>query len=192
MAASPQRNRKSAGGRTTAKKTTSVEEWKKEAQGVPLDLPSGKTCLVRPVGMQVFMQRGMIPNVLMPLVTEGLKGKQPEFKMDDMDMGKITEMMQLFDDVTVFCVAEPHVWPTPKWTDNEAEEGLCHIREVGQPKPFEERDQGRLYVDEVDDDDKQFIFQFVVGGTRDLESFRKDKESRMAHLRSVPDVEQES
>lgn len=150
---------------------TSVEQWKKEAQGIPLPLPSGKTCLVRNVGMQVFLQRGLIPNSLMPLVKEGMKsGKGPELNTDDITDEMLADMIALFDAATVYCVVQPDVQPAP------AIEG--------------ERLEDVLYVDEVDFEDKQFIFQFVVGGTRDLERFREEQGAVVEHLRSGATVEQ--
>lgn len=178
----------------TRKSATAASAWKKDSQGVPLEVPSGHTALVRPVGMQVFMQRGMIPNVLMPIVQEGIKGKQvdPTEIMEGVDMDAINDMMKLMDDVVVFTVVDPKVWPVPKWTEKEAEEELCHPTDVGQAKPTEDRDPDRLYVDEVEDDDKQFIFQFVVGGTRDVESFRKEQADALANVRTGEDVGDDS
>lgn len=192
-----QRKRKSAGGR---KKATTTSAWKQSAQGAELEVPSGNVALVRPVGMHVFMQRGMIPNVLMPIVNEALKGKNPDMSKltDDIDEKMISDVMQLFDDATVYCVVEPKVFPTPRWTEEHAKEAKCHPNEVGQPIPIEDRqavlglEEDRLWVDEVDFDDKQFIFQFVVGGTRDLEQFRTEQADGVAHLRPVEDVEHEA
>jgi len=148
---------------TAPKKPTSVQQWKKAAQGVPLEVPSGNTALVRNVGMQVFLQRGLVPNSLMPIVRMAMSGKEPELKLDDITEDQLRDMVALFDAVVVHCVVEPKVQPVPA-------EG-------------EERADDVLYVDEVDFDDKQFIFQWVVGGTRDLEQFRKEQAASVESVR---------
>lgn len=164
--------------RTAKKKTTSTSEWKRTAQGMPLEVPSGNTALVRPVGMEVFMRQGIIPNSLRPMITEALKGKDlnEALKLDDITEKQVEEMIELFDAVTVFCVKEPVVSAVPR-------------NEDGTPVPLDERDPDKLYVDEVDFDDKQFIFNFVVGGTRDVESFRKEQAELLERVRPSEDVE---
>lgn len=142
---------------------TSVQQWKKAAQGVPLEVPSGNTALVRNVGMQVFLQKGLVPNSLMPIVRKAMSGKDPEIKLDEITEGQLQDMLALFDAVVVHCVVQPAVAPLPA-------EG-------------EERADDVLYVDEVDFDDKQFIFQWVVGGTKDLEKFRAEQAASVESLR---------
>jgi hypothetical protein len=113
--------------------------------------------------MQVFLNEGLIPNTLLPLVSDALsKGKAPSQRQiaDTMSMEKLRDMATLFDAVTVYCVVEPKVHPVPP--------------------NGEERDDELLYVDEIDFDDKVFIFQFAVGGTRDVEAFRKELSAYVA------------
>jgi len=148
---------------TAAKKPTSAAQWKKASAGVPLEVPSGNTALVRNPGMQVFLRKGLVPNSLMPLVRKGMTGKEPEIKLDDINEDQLEAMLDLFDAITCYCVIEPKVLPVPA-------EG-------------EERDPEALYVDEVDFEDKQFIFQWAVGGTRDLEQFRKEQSNAVERLR---------
>ncbi len=146
--------------RENAKKVTSASEWKKANKGFELEVPSGNVALVRPVGMQAFLTKGMIPNSLRDIAMEAVKGNQlPKMKPDDMSPEKIEDMLVLFDSVTCYCVLEPVVTPVPMDDD-------------GEPIPPADRDPENLYVDEVNLDDKIFIFQFACGGTRDLESFR--------------------
>lgn len=151
MATQPTKN-------TGAPQVTSASAWKKQTSaGTPLVVPSGNTCLVRTPGMQVFVRRGMIPNSLMPIVQEAIqKGKPPSNKALNLEQTPemLEEMMEVMDNVTIYCVVEPKVAPAP--ADDE------------------ERDENILYVDEVDFMDKLFIFQYAVGGTADLEKFRKE------------------
>lgn len=159
------------------KKTVSTTaDWKQSAQGVDLEVPSGNICKARPAGMQVFMERGVIPNSLMQFVRQALKGEEPEIKADEITEDQLRDMMELFDAVTVYCVIEPKVSKVPRDDD-------------GNPIPLSERDQDKLFVDEVDFEDKQFIFQWVVGGTRDLERFREEQSASLERVRPGTNLE---
>jgi len=56
------------------------------------------------------------------------------------------------------------------------------------PENEQNRDPELLYVDEVLDDDKVFVFQWVTGGTRDLEQFRQEHQAAMDNLERLSDV----
>lgn len=143
---------------------TPVSEWKKKSGPTPLDLPSGNTCLVQPVGMDAFLKQGFIPNSLLGIVQKALAAgeaqKLDEINTDEMmaqalqDPEKLQGIFDVADSVTVYCVVEPRVYPVP--TDTTVP-----------------REEDKLYVDEIDMDDKLFIFNFAVGGSRDLEAFRQ-------------------
>lgn len=182
--------KKTSTGRTTPKKSnepTSVSEWKK-AKGLPLDLPSGKTALCRNPGMKAFLAAGLIPNSLIPLVTEALeRGGSPsggvskaakeaiDKKLTEQMKGDpkfLEEMMDAIDNITIYCVIKPPV-RSDKWTEDDLAAELCTPAQVGRIIPEADRDERQLYIDEVDFDDKQHIFQWAVGGTRSLERFRK-------------------
>jgi hypothetical protein len=51
------------------------------------------------------------------------------------------------------------------------------------------RDDELVYVDEVAEEDKMFLFQVVTGGTTDVESFREELGSTMDDIRGRQDVE---
>jgi len=158
---------------TGAPEVTSAKQWKsKTSKGTPLVVPSGNTCLVRTPGMQVFIKQGLIPNSLMPIVQEAMnKGKAPKNLEFDPDKNPelLNEMMDLMDAVTVYCVIEPKVEPEPATED--------------------ERRDDVLYVDEVDFNDKMFIFQYAVGGTADLAKFREELGEHMEAVPASEDVE---
>lgn len=163
--------------RTSGLKPTSASAWKaKAAEGYELTVPSGNVALVRPVGMQAFLDQGLIPNSLREIAMEAIKGKKaPEINTEDLDTEQITNMMQLFDSVTVYCVLQPEVLPVPLWTEEDQAEGLCGEDQVGQPVPYKQREEvDALWVDDVIMEDKQFIFQFACGGTRSVEQFREE------------------
>lgn len=174
-----------------APKVTEAKEWKK-AKGHPLSVPSGNVALVRPVGMQAFLTKGMIPNSLREIALAAINQKKaPELDMDNVTTEQIEDMLVLFDSVTCYCVIEPKVTPVPTFSPHHVEDGFCTAEEVGSPIPqgHELREEDVLYVDDVDLDDKVFIFQFAAGGTRDLESFRAEYASRMEHLSGEQNLE---
>lgn len=172
------------------KSVTSVSDWKKGTTAEPLDLPSGKTCLVKVVGAQAFLRAGVIPNSLLPIVSGALeqaqKGQKPQVDATDImldvakDPEKLAQIFEMADAVTVMTVIEPRVEPIPP-VDNTTGVQL-------------DRDPDVLYVDEVDDEDKFFIMQFAMGGSRDLERFRNELAANVDDVESgsgvVDDTEQ--
>lgn len=170
---------------------TSADEWKKDSKYStgPMKMPSGKTALVRMPGMGVFLKAGMVPNSLQPIITDAIaKGKKPELgKLEEQaetNPELILDIFKLVNDVTVYCVVKPEVL-TNLFTDQDVREGRCEEENVGQEIPPKFRDPEALYVDEVDDEDKMFIFQAVIGGTRDVERFREELESDVEPVRPV-------
>jgi hypothetical protein len=165
---------------------TSASEWKKasEKQGlggrpIPLEVPSGKTAVVRPVGLQAFFELGLIPNSLLGIL-EGILakakgGKAPkdadiEKVMADLgkDPQKIVDLLKMADAVCIHSVIDPKIHPTPG--------------------PEEERSDELLYADEVDLEDKLFIMNFAFGGARDLEPFRAQLARNVAPVPAGKDV----
>lgn len=151
---------------------TSVSEFKKK-QGGLMELPSGaKMRLKNPGGMRVFIQAGTIPNSLMGIVQEnldkGTKGKASQdiadkiVGPDGVDEQLVKDMLHMMNVVICECAVEPQVHMPP---DDEAD-----------------RDDDLLYADEVDDEDKMFVFQWVTGGTRDLEQFRGELSTELGAL----------
>ena len=60
----------------------------------------------------------------------------------------------------------------------------CSVEPKVHPAPEDEadRDDDLLYPDDIEDMDKMFVFQWVSGGTTDLETFRQRYSSNMASL----------
>lgn len=145
-----------------------IQDFKKNAGGV-MELPSGLVVYARnPGGLQAFIAGGTIPNALMPIVKEALEtGKTPsneDMLQEDgsFDPEMLKAMGEMLDSVAVSCIKDPQVLPTP---ENEAD-----------------RLDTELYADEIPTDDKQFLMQWVSGGTRDLETFRKQLDSGMVSV----------
>lgn len=147
---------------------TPVQTWKKRVtEGTLLTVPSGNTALVRAPGMQAFLKEGVIPNGLKSIIQDAMvtglaPGADVQQSMLD-DPEKLQQIMDLVDAVTVACCLDPVVVPVPHDLNGEV---------LGFNHP--DRDENTLYVDEVDFNDKLFIFNFAVGGTADLEKFRSE------------------
>lgn len=140
------------------RRISQIGDFKARMGGIQ-ELPSGLTVKVRnPGGLQAFMMNGTVPNSLMPLIKEALaKGKGMDVKEAIMPDGEIdpnmfNAMSDMLDSVTMQCVVSPKIHAVP---ENE-----------------EDRSDEELYVDEIPTEDKQFLLQWVTGGTRDLEEFR--------------------
>lgn len=162
----------------TAKPTkpTSVAAWKKNAAGNTIELPSGCTLKIRRTDLLVLMKTGMIPNSLMGIVQKAVAKGQGFQAPSDAEMAELASdpkqlnaMFQFFDDMVCYIAVEPEIHKLPK-------EGV-------------ERDEALLYVDEVELEDKMFLFQVVTGGTTDVEQFRSEHASRLEVVRRREDVE---
>lgn len=137
---------------------TDLSEWKKDNSTI-LELPSGKVVKVkRAAGMKAFLKGGKIPNSLLPMVTEALgeDGKGTgnlDITQVLQNPESINDMFEMFDRVTVETMVQPRCYPVPEDEDD--------------------RQDDRLYVDEMDDGDKQFLLGYAMSGAKDLETFRK-------------------
>lgn len=166
--------KKAPAKKTTAKKAapsgvSDFSSFKQRAQGQLLPLPSGLVCRARRVMLQTFLNSGQVPNGLMVLVSEALeKGQEADVAqmvgMDDgsVDIDKVNEMFELVNAIVVEAVVEPRVHPIP---DDPTD-----------------RDDSLLYIDEFDDEDKMFLFQWIIGGTDDIASFREEAIASLAAL----------
>lgn len=127
-----------------------------------LEVPSGQLCLVRRPGLQGLMKAGVLADIdsLTALVdkkhVKPAKGKQKPQELDIAslmsDPTALDNVLHTVDKVVCHCVVKPEVEMTPN--------------------DVTRRKSGVVYADMIDIMDKMFIFNFVVGGTRDLESFR--------------------
>jgi hypothetical protein len=158
---------------------SSVSDFRRVSQGEKIRTPSGLVCMARRVGMEVLIRQGHIPNALMPIIrkwlTEGAAGKAVDEEkligevLSDAD--QLASLMQMFDDVTMAVVVRPKILPVP--TDPES----------GEPVPDENRlETDRFgneiaYIDWVPFEDKSYLMNYAVGGTRDVERFRNEEES---------------
>lgn len=152
-----------------------------------LEVPSGALCQVRRPGPMGLIKAGLLDNldILGSIVqtehVDRVEGRQSEEDDETKQLRQAQELMAdkekllhataLIEGVVAHCVVQPELVPTPA-------------------DPNEPRDPDRVYVDSVDFEDQVFIFQFVVGGTADLASFRQEFGKTLGGLGSeqaVPD-----
>lgn len=163
-----------------ARKIAAPQDFKKKSRNrAELELPSGAVILAKGLtGMRAFLKSGVIPNNLMVIIQESLdKGKEPD--LDSLlqptgEEGKVSQesiddMLTLIDNVTV------ETWLLPPT--------------ALPPTKEEERSDEVLYTDEIDDQDKLFVFQWAIGGSDDLETFRQEQNASMDRLRAGKAVE---
>lgn len=165
-------------GPEKSRKSKQAKRYGLGAGGKPieLELPSGEVCLVTRPGVRGLIKAGLLDSLdtLTGLVQAELIDSQDPKKQAQAAkqlMAKPEELdnaLSLVDRVVCFVVQEPKVHPSPQ--DDEA------------------REPGVLYVDWVDEEDKMFIFNFVVGGTRDISQFRQELQGRVGSVSAVQDV----
>lgn len=156
---------------------SSAADFKARKQGITLDLPSGLTVVARRASLQSFLKKGDVANPLMPLIEESLKkGKEvdPAKLMskdgsdEGVDVDKVNEMFELVNEVCMGSVVTPELHPELK--DGEVE------------------DPEIVYISDVDEEDRMFIFQWAIGGTTDLATFRAEAQAGLDALAEGKDA----
>jgi hypothetical protein len=172
-----------------------------------LEMPSGQLAQVRRPGITGLIKAGLLDSLdsLTALVkTEHIdrveKGKPttPEITAEDIralaqDKDKLIETLDLMDRVVEYVVVQPVVLrpverdeqgnPLKMWKGRLDDNGDQIMEEI--PIPDDKRVAGQVYTEMVDASDKIFIFQFVVGGVRDLEQFRQEFGETLGSLESL-------
>jgi len=162
------------------KKSTKRRSLGKADRVYELVLPSvdddgePNTCTARRPGPQGLIKNGILDSLdsLSGIAGDSLLGDAESMKSTAESLRsnpkKLVEMLDVIDKVTVLCVCDPKVSLPP---------------EAG-----EERDPEVLYVDDVDLDDKMFIMQWAMGGTSDLETFRKETQQLVGNVETITGV----
>lgn len=189
---------------------TPASQWQNKVQveGTDLPLPSGNVARIRQIAPTAFISSGLIPDPLSQIVRQaintkkGLNPKQMEQISEDPE--KLTAALELFDRVLAFVAVEPVITMPPTCVHNLSEDGsepcgTYHNAKDGRHRDTEAknyhayregpRDPNVLYTDQVDWNDKVFIFQWCLGGTKDLEQFRQQLESGVVALSDRQDVQ---
>lgn len=182
-------------------RVSDVSAWKRRQDAVVISLPSGEKCLARRVGMKVFLKVGVVPDYLATTVQKLIAAKQggPPSKVFN-EMAKDTQAVlkteELMDRALCMTVVQPRVVMPPGCAYKDSSGKVCgkwlayndadvHNHEsdfFDHDYVLEERSDEVLYADEVDMEDKLFLFNWSVGGGADLDTFRKQWAESMAAL----------
>jgi hypothetical protein len=113
-------------------------------------------------GIMELAHQGLIPNGLMSTIMDSVqKGQEPS--ADSLMEGvEVQDMFDMMANAIISMAVEPEIHPIP---------------EAGEP-----RDPELLYIDEMDETDKMFIWQWATGGTDDVEQFRRESNNVLAAL----------
>lgn len=140
-----------------------------------LTCPSGQVCLVKRPGIQALMEAGVLRDIdsLSAIINEHIKEVEGDSKAGAKsfleDEEAVVNIVHVVDRVLVHCVVKPEILMTPNDPTS--------------------REPHKIYADMVDLEDKLFIFNFAVGGTRDVERFREQLVERMGSVEPGETVE---
>lgn len=184
---------------------TPASEWKgaQEFAGHDLELPSGNVARVKRIPPAAFLQGGLIPDPLTEIIRKAIhtkRGLNPADldKIAD-DPEKLASALETIDRVLCKVMVMPTVMMPPA-CDVAVDDGYCgeyantSVHQTPTRSGHHEyregpRDPSVLYADVVDLQDKMFIFQWSVGGTGELESFRQELQGSVESLQNGQDVQ---
>jgi hypothetical protein len=189
---------------------TSAADWKKASSQYPLvETPTGKWIRIKKPGMTRFLDGGFLPDTLASAVRREIdnasrkpgakKTSEREIMREltaDMDPGAVMDMLASLDRIVVEVVVEPtFVWHRrPVREDPDDPTSPVKLddkgREVLEDIPEADRHDDVVYTDEMDQSDKNFVFQVAVGGSTDLSRFRQEQVAVMDALSAGQSVEE--
>ena len=160
---------------TQRRKASSAADFKRKPE--PIELPSGLFMTVKKTSLAGFIQSGNIPNGLLKTIQGAVDARKGKGQIDEQeaitamigDTDQLSELFMAVDRFVVGVALEPRVYFPP---EDDAD-----------------RDDDTVYVDELDDDDKMFLFQRAMGGANDLESFRAESAGGVDSVQQREDVE---
>jgi hypothetical protein len=158
---------------------TDAATWRKSRQPVLVQLPSGNICRAINRGMDAFLKQGGIPNSLMPIISAALaagEGRPGAIAADVLtDPAQLAAAVELANTITCECVLEPKIYPVPtKMVDDEQVEITDPAERITYAQEHGIDLDAGMWVDETDWDDRNFIMNWVMGGTQDVEKFREE------------------
>lgn len=190
-------------------KATSASDWKKAVAELPLlETPTGKFIRLKRPGMTKFLEDGFLPDSLAGAVRRELnaaKSKGAKKPSDaevmaeltkDMDPDDMFDMLASMDRIVCSVMVEPKVVWHREVVREDPDDPSSPVkldskgREVLRDIPEEDRSDDVVYTDEIDQIDKNFIFQASVGGSTDLARFRAEQTAVMDALQPGEDVEE--
>jgi hypothetical protein len=145
---------------------------------VDLDLPSGQRCLAQRPGPEGLMTAGLLDDLdmLSTVLPKVMGGRSSAKKFDAGELLRNPEMVKqavaLMNRVVVHVVVKPEITP--------------------EPADPQDKERGKIYPSSVSMDDKSFIFNWAVGGTRDLQRFRDELEGSVADVESGEGMEDQA
>lgn len=149
-----------------------------------LQVPSGAWCQIRKPNPKELMRLGYLSEFdsLSSLVDrkhiKRVKGAPPEVDTKSLmkDPDAIIRVLDLADEICSHVIVQPTVRNAMRPVKDAKGKEQINPR-TGKPLmeaiPPNEREEGVVYTDQLDDFDKMFIFQYSVGGSPDLERFRQ-------------------
>jgi hypothetical protein len=173
---------------------TTAKAWRASKAKEPIELPSGNMAFIKRPGMEKFLSAGYIPDSLAAEIRAQINGKTakpvlPKGTEDEAgpDVGDVEDMLMAMDRCVAYCLVSPETaWHRRVVYEDGGSAGRPVVklddqgREVTEEIPEDERDEDILYTDELDQDDKNFVFQYAVGGSPDLARFRAATASALA------------
>jgi len=147
---------------------------KKRRIGVMLTLPSGNVVKVKGVDLVSLVVTGQVPNSLLSTIQKHLGnlegGEEPTVEdaakmAEELPPEELAKVFSLMDTLVVAIAMEPKIYPVP---ENE-----------------DERDESLLYVDELDGEDKLFMFNWSQEGLNKMKRFPGATPERMDALEEV-------
>lgn len=160
----------------------SPTSWGSDNTGLTdLECPSGQLALVRRPGVDGLLRAGVLHNV--DVLTQMVKSKHidpkdpkaPPTEISKEDVSKILEdpvhlenVLHTVDRVVCHVVVQPSV----------------HMA----PNDVTSRVPGTVYTDMIDLEDKVFILNWALGGSRDLERFRRESQESVGDVDASADL----
>lgn len=141
--------------KTPELQATPASDWKKDAEGTLMELPSGKVARLRRRSIFALMKAGQIPNELRAIVQNFISSPQGARAV----AGENFEaMFQLIDVVAKACFVYPKL----------VDEGENEL------------DDDEVYVSDIEFDDKLYVYLWSAGEVSSLEAFREEQNSSIS------------
>lgn len=162
-------------------------------------VPSGQLCQVRRPGLEALMREGVLPRIdkltnlvdqkHVKRVREPHKAMMESIDVDSLssDQEALMDLLSVVDKVVEAIVIQPKI-VRPIVRDAEGE-AVLNSQGEEQIIPPSDREQGVIYTDYVDMEDRMFLLNYAVGGSRDLEQFRKQLEDASGSVGAGEDME---
>lgn len=149
---------------------------------VEVKCPSGQMCLAQRPGLEGMIKAGLLKdfNALAGIVGVKIDAKKNPAKALKAAQGKISaeklfenpemldNMLHMVNKITCHVVVEPEVHMPPNDVTN--------------------RKRDLIYADDIDLNDRMFLFNWAMGGSNDLDSFRAGLNANVADMADVQGV----